>query len=125
MSAIVACPDCGEPRGGRYRHARTLVCWPCWCRRTGHDPLATDPPASDPAWKAFRRAVIRALDRIDRSRFIYIDEVRIVHVCPVCQRRDGWLSVRFHGRTPSADIKCAMGCPAGELSRALGLEKSA
>lgn len=78
---------------------------------------------SDPEWQTFRRGIIAALDRIDPSRFLYIDEDRIVHVCPACQCRDGWLSIRFLGRTPRAEIKCSMSCPDEELARALGLEE--
>ena len=76
----------------------------------------------DPEWVTFRRRLLDRLDRIDASRFVYIDASRVVHICPVCRAHDGWLLVRFVGRTPTAEIKCSMGCPAEELVRALGLE---
>lgn len=38
MSSATPCPDCGELLGGRYSHRGLVVCWPCWCKRTGLGP---------------------------------------------------------------------------------------
>jgi hypothetical protein len=56
-----ACPGCGEPRGGRYSAGGVSVCWPCWCRRAGHDPLRADPPATR---RGAQRDALRLVERL-------------------------------------------------------------
>jgi hypothetical protein len=78
---------------------------------------------TDPPWVVFRKRIIASLDRVDASRFVYLDEDRFVHICPVCLAGlPDYLVVRFHGKAPRADIKCSLGCPDDDLARALGIE---
>ena len=108
------CPGCGEPRGGRYKHQGREVCWPC----TGLAALPATPPPAEPT---FRERILTALDAIDASRFMYIDKDRVVHVCPVCRAGlPEYLSVRFHGEAPRADLRCSLGCPELEIAHAIG-----
>ena len=117
---IPPCPECGEPLGGRYGDER--LCWPCWCKRYPEPPRPRQAPGC-PEWQRFRRRIIGALDRVESERFVYIDEDRIVHVCPVCEAElPEYLVVRFHARAPRAEIRCSLGCPDGELARAFGIE---
>jgi hypothetical protein len=102
-----ACPSCGEPRGGRYQHHGRFVCWTC----TGLEPLPADAPQKDPDWVIFRKAIIDTLWALDRQRFFYVDEDRIVAVCPVCRAGPpAYLTVRFHGKAPRVDVRCSLGC---------------
>jgi hypothetical protein len=115
-AAIKPCPGCGEPRGGRYPRGGQLVCWPC----SGLKFDTARRPA-EPDWVAFRKRIIAALDRVDASRFAYINDDRIVHVCPACRAGlPEYLAVTFHGKTPRAELRCSSGCAEPAIARAIG-----
>lgn len=112
---IPPCPDCGEPRGGRYLYgdgSAAGVCWPCWMKRTGLGLLPPDPP-----FVVFRKRIIDALCAIDKERFVYINEDKILGPCPICIT--GYVAVYFHGRAPRADITCSLGCAEADIARAI------
>jgi hypothetical protein len=117
------CPDCGEVRGGRYRDAHDLVCWPCWMARAGVGPLPADPPTVDPDWMVFRKKIVDALWAVDPLRFVYVDENRIGGRCPVCT--DGHVRVDFHGTAPRADASCSRGCTEDDIARELAARRRA
>ena len=73
-------------------------------------------------WQGFRERLFASLDRVAEDRFVYIDEDRFVHVCPVC-RADlpEYLRVHFHGRASRVELRCSLGCAPAELAAALGL----
>lgn len=105
------------------------VCRRCYLRFA--PPLDLPEPSPAPGrrsprrsdWQAFRFDVLDALDRIDRSRLVYIDRNTIAHVCPAC-RSDlpECLSVRFIGVTQRCELACSAGCTDAEVAAALGLE---
>jgi hypothetical protein len=112
------CPKCGEPHGGRYPVGGRWLCWPC----TGIAPERPRPPALTD-WQRFRKQILDVLWRLDRSRFMYLDEDRCAGACPVCRAAlPEHLAVRFHGVAPRADIVCSLGCPDDELATAFGIE---
>jgi hypothetical protein len=132
------CPCCGLPLEirdvdwqGRCRRVRFF------CARCGEATIVKSlalaegelclagPAQPEPDWVLFRERIIARLNRIDRSRFFYIEGDRMAHVCPVCQSPDGWLSIHFLERTPTADIQCSLGCSDDELARALRLKPHA
>jgi hypothetical protein len=115
---LAPCPDCGELLGGRYPHDGRLVCWPCFMKRTGVDPLPAYTPRRDPEWVTFRQTIVDRLWALDSRRFFYIDENRILGACPICG--GGYVRVDFHGTTPRADITCSLGCDGFEVAGALG-----
>jgi hypothetical protein len=117
-----ACPGCGEPRGGRYEHAGSMFCWPCWVERTGLGALPAA-PVKDPDWVLFRRTIIDALVAVDPSRFHYIDRNTIVGGCPLCG--DGNVRADFHDKAPRADLACSSGCAELDIAHAIKNRKAA
>jgi hypothetical protein len=58
-AAVAPCRDCSEPRGGRYGLRK--ICWPCWCKRAGYDPLRADRPTTR---RSAQRDVFRFVERL-------------------------------------------------------------
>jgi hypothetical protein len=117
------CPDCGELRGGRYRLGHTEVCWCCWMKRTGIEPLPSHHPSSDPEWVSFRRTIIDALWAVDPQLFVYINEDTIGGRCPICAT--GHVRVNFHGRAARADISCSLGCSEIDIAHGIAGRRAA
>jgi hypothetical protein len=117
MSSATPCPGCGEPRGGRYSHRGSAICWSCWCRRTGLGPLPAYAPTTDPEWVTFRKMIINAVWAVDRQRFVYIDQNTVVGACPLCV--DGTVRVFFHGISAVADLECSFACVELDIAHAI------